>query len=59
MISAPNAFNKVRRSMDMLSGMQSTTLYPFMAPIAAKPIPVFPLVASTNTLLALRVRITN
>ena len=47
--SAPYAFIRVLLSTLIVSGITIITLYPFKLPIIDKAIPVFPLVASTNT----------
>lgn len=51
MTSAPNAFNKTRRSMLILSGMVSLSLYPRAAATMANPMPVLPDVGSTKMVL--------
>ncbi len=48
-ISAPYAFNRFLRSTLIVSGIVRMTLYPLDAPIAARPIPVFPDVGSMIT----------
>src|SRR5699024_655918 len=45
--SAPYAFNKLRRSLLIVSGITKTALYPLLAAPIARPIPVLPLVGST------------
>jgi hypothetical protein len=47
MSSAPKAASSILRSLLIVSGMVSTTLYPRAAPTIASAIPVLPLVAST------------
>mmetsp|Transcript_6942 Transcript_6942/g.21996 ORF Transcript_6942/g.21996 Transcript_6942/m.21996 type:complete len:247 (-) Transcript_6942:327-1067(-) len=46
--SAPSAFSITRRSIDIDSGMVSTSLYPLAAATMASPMPVFPEVGSTR-----------
>lgn len=48
--SAPNAFKRTLLSRLMDAGIVKMSLYPFEAAINARPIPVFPLVGSTNIL---------
>mmetsp|Transcript_30762 Transcript_30762/g.53177 ORF Transcript_30762/g.53177 Transcript_30762/m.53177 type:complete len:221 (-) Transcript_30762:63-725(-) len=48
---APKAFRMTLRSKDIVSGIVSTTLYPFAAPTIASPMPVFPEVGSTREVL--------
>ena len=45
---APYAFNKLRRSTLIVSGIVMIALYPLAAATDAIPIPVFPLVGSIN-----------
>ena len=47
MSSAPKARSSALRSLLIVSGMVSTTLYPRAAPTMASAMPVLPLVAST------------
>ncbi|MFS7916512.1 hypothetical protein Hanom_Chr02g00178001 [Helianthus anomalus] len=48
--SAPNAFRRTLLSRLIDAGIVNISLYPFEAAINARPIPVFPLVGSTNIL---------
>ena len=50
--SAPSALSITRRSIDIDSGMVSTSLYPLAAATMASPMPVFPDVGSTSVVVA-------